>query len=160
MRQRSVLIRYRPRLYRELFKRALQCYGTIRVLEEPSQMDKPSPASADSAAPELPAEIAYTSELSLEDMLVDVVVLSLNRRGRPDLSMMPGPLPEATVLAFSPGGDLGFLRPPGKKRWVKMRPYGFGQLVQELAGASGAGFAIGEEGATYSATPGDLLEGE
>jgi hypothetical protein len=66
---------------------------------------------------------------------VDVVIMSLNQQGQPDLELIPDPLPDVKIIAFSPRGDYGLRHVIGGLNWEEIRPFGWNQLVCELTTA-------------------------
>jgi len=106
----NVLIECKPDLYSDLFGQLFQRLGEVNVLRKPSR------------------EITHALET------VDVAVLSVNKEGQPDFEALPE-LPEATMLvAFSPNGELGFLRKAGEANWSIVTPFGLDELVKTVLG--------------------------
>lgn len=106
----NVLIDYKPRIYTDVFGRLLKKLGEVNVVGNHS----------------LEAELDWNT--------IDLVVLSVDREGQPEIQMLPEPLPPAMLVAISPCGNLGMLRKPGDERWKVVRPFGFGELVQMIIG--------------------------
>ena len=63
---------------------------------------------------------------------VDVIVFPLDDEGRPRIDLLPQPLPNAKLIAFSAQGDRGLMRLPDADEWVEARPFGLDQLVREV----------------------------
>jgi hypothetical protein len=103
-----VVINYRPRLYRDLFKSILQSLGPIQVVD---------------AAP--PAGEAGSEE-------VDLIILPLDEHGLPEIEELSDPTRHAKVVAFSPSGEVGYRRQAGQDTWEELRPYGMRQLLREV----------------------------
>ncbi len=111
-----VWINYKPRIYTELLTHLFQSMGLIEAVE---------------IDPTLRAARGREEE-------IDVVLLSLDYLGQPDLEIPGEGLKKAKVIAFSPKGDYGLRRLPGKTNWEEIRPFGLKQLMDELA-CSGSG---------------------
>jgi len=107
-----VWINYKPRIYTDIFKYLFSTMGLIEVVEAP-------PTGQDVRG-------------MAEGKNIDVVLLSLDGLGQPDLELPAERLKEAKVIAFSPKGDYGLLRMPGKTNWEELRPFGLKQLMDEL----------------------------
>jgi len=107
-----VWINYKPRIYTDIFKYLFTNLGLIEVVEI-------SPAGQDFR------EIGARKD-------IDVVLLSLDGLGQPDPDVPAGRLKGAKVIAFSPKGDYGLRRMPGKTNWEELRPFGLTQLMEEL----------------------------
>jgi hypothetical protein len=107
-----VWINYKPRIYTDIFKYLFTTMGLIEVVEIP-------PAGQDFR------EISVGKD-------IDVVLLSLDGLGQPDPEVPAERLKEAKVIAFSPKGDYGLRRMPGKTNWEELRPFGLRQLMDEL----------------------------
>jgi hypothetical protein len=109
-----VWILFEPRIYSDLFARLLKCTGMIEVLDWKSSSDLHSGAQNGGPGP------------------VDVIILSLDAQGEPELAGLPQPPVEAKLLAFSPKGDYGWRRLPGEKTWEEVRPFGLDQMMREV----------------------------
>ena len=107
-----VWINYKPRIYTDIFKYLFSTMGLIEVVEI-------------SAASQDLREVNGGKD-------IDVVLLSLDSLGQPDLEIPADRLKEAKVIAFSPKGDYGLRRMPGKTNWEELRPFGLKQLMDEL----------------------------
>jgi hypothetical protein len=105
-----VLINYSPKLYGELFSTVLKSLCGIEVIE---------------TSQDLSGLWASRSE-------VDIIITSLDDRGRPSIDILPTQAPRSKVLAFSPNGEMGLRRMPGAKRWEKISPFGLDQLIREV----------------------------
>jgi len=108
-----VWINYEPRIYTDIFKEIFRSMQWVEVVDE------------------APADPGCKS--SGEDLnRIDVVMFSLDRldQSRPELT--PEFLQHAKVLAFSPSGDFGLRRMPGRPDWEEVRPFGLNQLIDEL----------------------------
>lgn len=106
-----VWINYKPRIYTEILKHLFKSMGLIEAIE-----DDPASRAAKGREEE-----------------IDVVLLSLDYLGQPDLEIPGERLKKAKVIAFSPKGDYGLRRLPGKTNWEEIRPFGLKQLMDELA---------------------------
>ena len=109
-----VWILYEPKIYADLFKRVLQLSGVTEFVE-PCQVDY-LPSSG---------KIAKRDE-------IDIVLLPLDECGQPKISLLPDEMPEATLIAFSPGGDLGMRLQPGRNTWEIIRPFELVHLLLEI----------------------------
>ena len=107
-----VWINYKPRIYTDIFKYLFSTMGLIEVVEISSGGQDFREVSAGKD--------------------IDVVLLSLDSLGQPDLEVPAERLKEAKVIAFSPKGDYGLRRMPGKTNWEELRPFGLRQLMDEL----------------------------
>jgi len=107
-----VWINYKPRIYTDIFKYIFTNLGLIEVVEIP-------PAGQDFREIDVGEDI-------------DVVLLSLDGLGQPDPEIPAERLKDAKVIAFSPKGDYGLRRMPGKTNWEELRPLGLRQLMDEL----------------------------
>lgn len=110
----KVFIRFLPNLYTDLLKHIFQTTGSVEVIE----------------TGEIESGLFEFEEYSATD--VDIIVLSLDQQGKPELSTLPYSSTKAKVLAFSPKGDYGLRRLPGEKRWEEVRPFGLVQLLDEV----------------------------
>lgn len=111
-------ILYKPRLYRELFKRLFQSVTTLEIIEGTTTISLFSRGKAGTGRG------------------MDIILLPLNESGDPDMEMLPAPPPYAKLIAFSPTGERGLRRLPGETEWEEVRPYGLGQLLLELGTAA------------------------
>lgn len=107
-----VLINYKPRIYTDIFKHLFTTMGLIELVEIP-------------AAGQNFREMETGKD-------IDVVLLSLDSLDQPDPEMPAEQLKGAKVIAFSPKGDYGLRRMPGKTNWEELRPFGLRQLMDEL----------------------------
>ena len=105
-----VLIFYSPRLYAELFSSVLKSLCGIEIIE--SNHD-PSSLMSGRSEP-------------------DIIITSLDDRGRPDVDILPPQAPKSKVLAFSPTGKIGLKRMPDSKQWEEISPFGLEQLIREV----------------------------
>jgi len=113
MRRLRVWIDYQPKIYTEIFKEVIQSFGLADVLTNTSAEPAPDASLADSEC-------------------IDLVVISLDNLGRPELNWTPERLQNSKAIAFSPNGDYGLLRLPGKTYWQEIRPFGLKQLIELL----------------------------
>ncbi len=113
-----VWIQYHPRLYLELFTRVLKSLEPVEVLGY----------SHPSSSPRL-------SE-GIDPNQIDVILIPLNEQGYPELEALPVILADTKLIAFSPKGDRGLRRLPGRTDWEEIRPFGLVQLVREVLGGS------------------------
>ncbi len=107
-----VWINYNPRIYTDIFKYIFSTMGLIEVVEI-------LPGGKD------------LRDIN-EAQAIDVVLLSLDGLDQPDPNLPIERLKEAKVIAFSPKGDYGLRRMPGKTNWEELRPFGLKQLMDEL----------------------------
>ena len=114
MRTPRVWILFQPKLYRDVFARLFRLYPFIEVIDD---------SSTD-----------YVAEIGNDgSQLADIIVLSLNSEGKPDMGLLPHAVPRAKLLALSPSGELGMRRMPGESHWEEFRPFGLKQLIKEVA---------------------------
>lgn len=118
MKPSRVWINCRPRLYTDLFKVIFQSIEQIEVI----------------SLNNLFFSAAGGGFIGWEN--VDVVVLSLGQDGQPDLELVPEPLPNVKMVAFSLSGDFGMRRLLGENKWEEIRPFGLDQLLNEVTSAS------------------------
>ncbi len=108
-----VWIHYSPKLYTDLFKKIIQSMDVADVLDTLPMPERPFADHRNGCR-------------------VDVVVLSLNAQGKPDLDLPLDNLPQTKIIAFSSRGDYGLRRMPGANTWEVMRPFGLKQFVSEV----------------------------
>jgi hypothetical protein len=113
-----VWIQYHPKLYLELFTRVLKSLEPVEVVGY----------SPPSSSPRL-------SE-GIDPNQIDVILIPLNEQGHPELEALPVIPPDTKLIAFSPKGDRGLRRMPGRTDWEEVRPFGLVQLVREVLGGS------------------------
>jgi hypothetical protein len=113
-----VWIQYHPRLYLELFTRVLKALEPVEVVGYSH-----------------PSSSNWLFE-GINPNQVDVILIPLNEQGYPELESLPLPLPDTKLVAFSPKGDRGLRRLPGRADWEEVRPFGLVQLVREVLGES------------------------
>jgi hypothetical protein len=63
---------------------------------------------------------------------IDVIVLPLDDRGRPEMDLLPRPVPAAKLVALSPAADRALIRVPGVVAWEEVRPFGLRDLLAEV----------------------------
>ena len=114
-----VWIHYQPHLYQELFIEVLNSLERICVMELPVGWG------------------AGNGDGGPGGIRADVIILSLNEDGMPDLPLLANPPPEAKLLAFSPQGDLGWRRLPGEACWEQLSPFQLEHLIVELSNDGG-----------------------
>ena len=115
MRKSHILIHYKPQLYMDLLGKVFRSLGSLEVYELPS----------------------LTPENALPEQ-VDVVVLSLDEEGKPEVNSLPDRLQRAKLLAFSPGGERGYRRLAGEDEWEEIHPFGLDQLIRAVVGSGQA----------------------
>jgi hypothetical protein len=113
-----VWIQYHPRLYLELFTRVLKSLEPVEVIGHAH-----------------PSSCHWLPE-GIDTNQIDVILIPLDEQGHPELGSLPVPLPESKLIAFSPKGDRGLRRLPGRTDWEEIRPFGLVQLVREVLGGS------------------------
>jgi hypothetical protein len=97
-----VWIAYEPRVYADVFARVLEGLGPAEIVGDPSAG-------------------------------VDVIMLPLcDEDGRPHVNLLPDPVPDAKLVAFSPTGTHGLVRLPGRSEWEEIRPFGLGRMLAEV----------------------------
>ncbi len=97
-----VRIVYEPTVYAEVFARVLKDLGPVEVVDDPSAG-------------------------------VDVILLPLcDGSDRPQVDLLPDPLPDAKLVAFSMAGSRGLVRLPGQSEWEEVRPFGLGRICLEV----------------------------
>ncbi len=109
-----VWIQYHPRLYLELLTKVLKSLEPIEVVgySHPSS--------------------SHWLSKDIDSDNIDVILIPINEQGYPELEALPFPFPETKLIAFSPKGDRGMLRLPGRVEWEEVRPFGLVQLVREV----------------------------
>jgi len=112
----NVWIDYQPQIYTDLFTRLLQSFGGMNLSENHVQCSN------------------RIDNGNVDWDTMDVIVLSLDERGKPLVDALPNPQPKAKYLAFSPCGERGMRRMPGAKRWEKLNPFGVDHLLREVFG--------------------------
>jgi hypothetical protein len=113
-----VWIQYHPRLYLELFTRVLKALEPVEVVgySHPSS--------------------SHRLSKGINPKQVDVILIPLDEQGHPELESLPLPHSETKLIAFSPKGDRGLRRLPGRTDWEEVRPFGLVQLVREVLSES------------------------
>ena len=84
-------------------------------------------------------EPSNSGKFNVYDKDVDIVLLSLNSLEQPDIELPEERTHKAKVIAFSPKGDYGLKRLPGKTNWEEMRPFGLKELIDELSAGRSSG---------------------
>lgn len=113
-----VWIQYHPRLYLELFTKVLKSLEPVEVVGHSH-----------------PSSSHWSSE-DIDPNHIDVILIPLSEQGYPELGELPLPLPDIKLIAFSPKGDRGLRRLPGRTDWEEVRPFGLVHLVREVLGSS------------------------
>jgi hypothetical protein len=113
-----VLILYEPRLYSDLINELIDQLGLLDIVEVTDSKD---------------LDEANGSQTKDD---IDVVILPLDESGEPKVSLLPGFMPDAKLVAFSPDGTRGLRRMPGELEWVELRPFGLSQLIVEILRAN------------------------
>jgi hypothetical protein len=113
-----VLILYEPRLYSDLINELIDQLGLLDIVEVTDSKD---------------LDEAKGSQYKDD---IDVVILPLDESGEPKVSLLPGFMPNAKLVAFSPDGTRGLRRMPGELEWVELRPFGLSQLIVEILRAN------------------------
>lgn len=114
MTSRRVWILYEPKLYADLFRKVFEGFGSVEIIRADTGGDGETEQEID--CPEQ----------------IDIILLPLDESGQPKLSLLPGSLPEAKLLAFSPGGGKGMKRMPGETAWEELHPFGLADLMYEI----------------------------
>ena len=112
-----VCILYKPQIYLDLFALVLGSNSSIKIVD-------------------LNDENPFNGRGTRGN--VNIVLLPIDPEGQPELALLPFPIPNATILAFSPQGDRGLRRMPGDDHWIEIRPFGLDQLVREGVGSPGS----------------------
>jgi hypothetical protein len=107
-------ILYEPQIYADLLIRVLELPGVTEVVE-PCQDEYP---------------LSFGKHEDCAD--VDIVLLPLDECGQPKVSLLPEEMPTATLIAFSPDGDLGMRLQPGTQTWEIIRPFELIHLLLEI----------------------------
>jgi hypothetical protein len=115
-----VWIQYHPRLYLELFTRVLKSLEPVEVVGS----SHPS--------------TSFQLSDGIDPNQIDVILIPLNEQGYPELEALPVLLSATKLIAFSPKGDRGLRRLPGRTDWEEVRPFGLVQLVREVLGGAKA----------------------
>ena len=113
-----VLILYEPRLYSDLINELIEQLGLLDIVEITDN------------------NRATNSNDNQKRNDIDVVILPLDGDGEPKTSLLPGNVPDAKLVAFSPDGTLGLRRMPGEEKWIELRPFGLSQLIVEILRAN------------------------
>lgn len=113
-----VLILYEPRLYSDLINELIDQLGLLDIVEVTDSKD-----------------LDEANGTQYKDD-IDVVILPLDESGEPKVSLLPGFMPEAKLVAFSPDGTRGLRRMPGELEWAELRPFGLSQLIVEILRAN------------------------
>lgn len=116
MKKLNVWVNYQPQIFSDLFTQLLQHIGNGHLPEDYLECHNQ----------------INNGDINWEE--VDIIVLSINERGKPILEELPKPLPKAKYIAFSPYGDWGMRRMPEAKRWEKLKPFGMDRLLYEVFG--------------------------
>lgn len=114
MRRLRVWIDYQPQLYTEIFKEVFQSLGLADILT-------------------VTPDESESNEVISDDDPIDLVVLSLDNLGLLEPERTPEHLRNSKTIAFSPKGDYGLLRSPGKTYWQEIHPFGLEQLIDLLS---------------------------
>ena len=109
-----VWIRYKPQLYHELLKKLFCSQRAVEVLETYQLF------------------AGSVDREGFRGRFVDVILLPLDDQGRPELELLPFPISQAKLIAFSPKGDHGMRRKPGESSWEELQPCGIAQVLQEV----------------------------
>lgn len=117
MERARVLIHFKPQLYSELLTRIFQSIESVEIYD---------PTSA----------ISNSHNAKTSSEYVDVIVFSLDVDGHPEHRSFPEWFHSVKLLAFSPQGDVGYKRLPGKDSWEVIHPFGMEQIIQEVAGGN------------------------
>jgi hypothetical protein len=113
-----VWIQYHPRLYLELFTRVLKSLEPVEVVGYSQPW------------------LSHQLSDGIDPNQIDVILIPLNEQGHPEMEELPVPFPKTKLVAFSPKGDRGLRRLPGRTEWEEVRPFGLVQLVREVLGGS------------------------
>lgn len=109
-----VWLLYEPVIYSDLFQRIFEHLGSVHVVNMLNhQMDKTITPKPDPGC-------------------VDVIIVSLDEAGQLPLGLLGEVYEDAMVLAFSPNGDRGLRRRPGRNNWEEIRPFGLADLIFEV----------------------------
>jgi hypothetical protein len=113
-----VWLQYHPRLYLELFTRVLKSLEPVEVVGYSQPW------------------LSHQLSDGIDPNQIDVILIPLNEQGHPEMEELPVPFPKTKLVAFSPKGDRGLRRLPGRTEWEEVRPFGLVQLVREVLGGS------------------------
>lgn len=116
MKKLNVWIDYQPQIYTDLFTQILRHIGSVHLPDKDLQC------------------CGQIDNRNVEWGEIDIIVLSLDECGKPVRDALPGLLPKAKYLAFSPNGDRGMRRLPGAKRWERLKPFGMDRFLVEVFG--------------------------
>ena len=105
-----VWISYRPKLYAEIFR---------EVIRHSAQAD---------VVVGIPSESQALATKGIQEF-EDVLILSMDGLDLPELNLSPEKLKTVKVIAFSPNGEYGLIRMPGKSSWVEIRPFNVERLI-------------------------------
>ncbi|MEJ2601160.1 MAG: hypothetical protein P8Z00_22710 [Anaerolineales bacterium] len=113
-----VWIQYHPKLYLELFTRVLKSLEPVEVVGYSPSLSR------------------HRLSEGIDPSQIDVILIPLNDQGYPELETLPGSFLETKVIAFSPKGDRGLRRLPGRTDWEEVQPFGLVHLVREVLSSS------------------------
>ena len=113
-----IWIVYRPKLYREIFQQCLKHIDSVEVVKDAICCYSP------------------THKDDHENIhQVDVIILSIDQTGQPELKYLPKPIPKAKLIAFCPSGEYGMRCLPGEEDWEEIRPFSLMRLLEEVTGS-------------------------
>jgi phage terminase large subunit-like protein len=108
-----IWISYKPKMYAEIFKEVIQATGQAEVVVG------------------LPVESGAAGAQQGQEY-EDVLILSLDGLDLPELNLTPERSKAVKVIAFSPNGERGLMRMPGKSSWEEIRPFSVKLLIDLL----------------------------
>jgi hypothetical protein len=107
-----VCVIYFPWLYTDIFQQLFQRFEKVTIIEN----------YFNDLYPQMRRKTSWDQ--------ADVMILSLDCHGSPEIDFPPQHMKQALLIAFSPHGDYGLQRRPNESHWEVVRPFGFEQLLQ------------------------------
>jgi hypothetical protein len=89
MTSRRVWILYEPQLYVDLFRKVFENLSSVEIIQTHTGENE---------------EIEQKGDCPEQ---IDIILLPLDESGQPNVSLLPGSIPQAKLLAFSPSGARG-----------------------------------------------------
>ena len=109
-----IYLNYEPRLYSDLIQQVFQNIGQEVIVGIAEAESNPNLYKID------------------EQDYGEFLVLSLENFDVPPSNLLTELKPNAKIIAFSPTGELGYRRLPGKTNWEEIRPFGIAELLDEV----------------------------
>ena len=109
-----VCVVYLPWLYTDIFQQLFQRFEHVTIIENQYQ----------DLHPHIKRKMSWDQ--------ADILILSLDSQGSPEIELHPQQMQKTLLIAFSPHGDYGLQRRPNESHWEIVRPFGFEQLLQAV----------------------------